>query len=167
MKLSTMVRQVIPVFFLIVLFSSCELFTTRTNTSATTSDLKLIDTIIDFTKVDTYPIFSDCENYAENDNQKACFESSIIEKLSAFFATQQLVVKEKVNDVANVDILIDQSGKARTVTVDSPEIIKEQMPSFDSIIRQSIDALPSMKPAVKRGIFVKSQYRLVVIVRTL
>ncbi|MCK0130033.1 hypothetical protein MWU59_00825 [Flavobacteriaceae bacterium F08102] len=131
------------------------------------SNFKLIDTIIDCTSVDVYPIFSDCENYAESDNQKDCFETSIIEKLSAFFAEHKLVVKKKVNDVANVDILIDQSGTASTVNVDSPDIIKEQIPAFDSIVRQSIDALPSMKPAVKRGIFVKSQYRLVVVVRTM
>ena len=161
-----MIRQTIGLFFIVVTLNSCQWFGSN-KTVSSSSDLKLIDTIIDFTKVDVYPIFSDCENYAENDNQKECFETSLIDKLTDSFSEHALTVKKKVNEKTSVDILIDQSGKAFTVAINSPEIIHEQLPTLDSIIRQSILDLPTMKPAVKRGIFVKSQYRLVVVVKTI
>jgi hypothetical protein len=127
----------------------------------------VLDTLIDFTKVDVYPIFSDCENFSENGNQKECFELTLTQKLSASLQENDLKVKERVNDTTLIDILIDNTGKASVVKINSPKSIINQLPKLDTVIRQSIADLPTIKPAVKRGIFVNSQYRMAVIVKTL
>lgn len=160
-----MLRRVFHFLFLLLFLTSCDYFSS--DTSTTKSNLQVLDTFIDFTKVDTYPIFSDCENYSENDNQKECFELTLTQKLSTSFQKNELKVKKAVNDTTLIDILIDDRGKASVVHIHSPISIAKQLPKLDSIIRQSIAELPSIKPAVKRGIFVKSQYRLAVIVKTI
>ncbi|HBK71482.1 MAG TPA: hypothetical protein DDZ39_07505 [Flavobacteriaceae bacterium] len=123
--------------------------------------------MIDFTKVDVYPIFSDCENYAEEGNQKECFEQTLLQKLSEQFNKNDLKVKKAVNDSTAIDLLIDNTGKASVVKINSPESILTNFPQLDSVVRKSVTLLPTMKPAVKRGIFVRSQYRLVVLVKTI
>ena len=150
---------------LIISIGSCDFLTP--GTSSTNNDLQVLDTVIDYTKVDVYPIFTDCENYAENDDQKKCFEASLTQKLSALLNKNKLKVKERVNDTAQIDLLIDNTGRARVVEITSGESINTNLPQLDSLIRESIAQLPTVKPAVKRGIFVKSQYRVSVIVKTL
>jgi len=82
-----MLRRIIYFLFLVLFLTSCDYFSSQT-TSNSNSNLQVLDTLIDFTKVDVYPIFSDCENYSESDNQKKCFELTLTEKLSAFTATK-------------------------------------------------------------------------------
>jgi len=158
-----MLRRVIS-FLLLLFFTSCELFSPQTNTS--NNNLQVLDSVIDYTRVDVYPIFSDCENYAETDNQKKCFETSLIEKLSTLLNENKFEVKQIVNDTTLIDVLIDNTGKAAVVKINSPTTLVRELPKLDSIIKSSIDKLPTMKPAVKRGIFVKSQYRLSIVVQT-
>jgi len=160
-----MIRQAVSFLFLVVFFTSCDYFSSTSTTS--NSNLQLSGTVIDYTKVDVYPIFSDCENYSEEGNQKECFEQTLTQKLSELFNEQDLKVKKAVNDSTAIDLLIDNTGRASVVKINSPKSIITNFPELDSVIRQSFTLLPTMKPAVKRGIFVKSQYRLVVLVKTI
>ncbi len=160
-----MLRRTFSFLFFIVLLTSCEYFSSSASLSK--GNLEISDTIIDFTKVDVYPIFSDCENYAENDNQKECFHTTITQKLGESLSKADIKVKKAVNDTAWIDILIDNTGRASLVNVNSTNAIDEQIPDFQKTLEQSIERLPTMKPAVKRGIFVKSQYRMAVEVKTI
>ncbi len=160
-----MLRQASAFFLLFIVFTSCELFSPSKSTSS--SSLQVSDTVIDYTSVDVYPIFSDCENYAESNNQKECFEISITEKLAEILSENELKVKNKVNDTTAIDILIDNTGKASLVAISSPKSIIKELPNLESIIKNGINQLPTMKPALKRGMMVKSQYRLVIVVETM
>lgn len=160
-----MLRQISALFLLFMLCTSCDYFSQNTTTSK--SNLQVLDTVIDYTSVDVYPIFSDCENYAETDSQKRCFETSITEKLAEILSKNELIVTNEVNDTTSIDILIDSTGKASLMTINSPASIVQELPNLESVIREGINQLPTMKPALKRGMFVKSQYRLVIIVETI
>jgi len=160
-----MIRRAISFLFLILFFTSCDYFSSTSTTSK--NNLQLTGTVIDYTKVDVYPIFPDCENYAEEGNQKECFEQTLTQKLTELFNENDLKVEKAVNDSTAIDLLIDNTGKASVVSINSPESILTNFPALDSVIRQSFTLLPTMKPAVKRGIFVNSQYRLVVLVKTI
>lgn len=163
--LITMFVRILALLFLGLSFTSCDYFSPSSAMSK--SNLQVLDTIIDFTSVDVYPIFSDCENYAEDNNQKQCFEETLTNLLSDSLLKTELKVKEEVNDTTLIDISIDNSGKISVVEINSPATIKKQLPNLDGIIRQSIAELPTIKPAVKRGIFVNSQYRLAIVIETI
>ena len=156
--------RLLTFFLFLFILTSCEFFSPQTSTSK--SNLQVLDTVIDYTSVDVYPIFSDCENYAESDDQKECFENSITEKLATLLSDIDLKVNKEVNDTTSIDILIDNTGKASLVNINSPKSILEELPNLESVVRKSINQLPTMKPALKRGMFVKSQYRLVIVVKT-
>jgi hypothetical protein len=147
------------------MLTSCDLFSPEP--SSVHSDLQVADSLIDFTKVDVYPVFADCENFSEDDNQRACFEKTLTQKLSTALRSNSFKVKKVVNCTTFIEILIDNKGKASLAQINLPEQIAVQLPALDSIIRQSIARLPHVKPAVKRGIFVRSQYKLAIIVRTI
>ncbi|MBJ2174845.1 hypothetical protein JBL43_11395 [Aureibaculum sp. A20] len=160
-----MLRRTISFLFLILLCTSCEYFWSSSSTSK--SNLEVANTIIDFTKVDTYPVFSDCENYAESDNQKDCFYKMLPQKLGESLSKEDIKVKKVVNDAAWIDILIDNTGRASLVDIISTTEIDEQIPDFRQIIEQSINRLPTMFPAKKQGILVRSQYRMAIEVKTI
>ena len=126
----------------------------------------MLDTIIDYSSVDVYPLFSDCQEIDNKQVQKSCFESALTELLSEKLQSLDYEVKENVNDSSYVDLLINRNGKTRVVAINSPSIITHNLPHLDSIIRLSVDELPLVKPALKRGIPVKSQYKLAVVVRS-
>ena len=160
-----MFKRIVSYFFVFLLLASCEYFSPTTTTS--NSNLQVLDTIVDYTKIDVYPIFYDCEDYSEDNNQKGCFEASLSKRLSEILHQNNLKVKEVVNDTTQIDLYIDKAGKAKVVDIRSPESISKYLPTIDSVIRQSVAKLPIMKPAIKMGILVKSQYSLSIIVRTI
>lgn len=136
------------------------------NTSNFKNNVQLLDTVIDYTSVDVYPLFSNCTETDEKHSQKECFDHALTEKLSKSLHKVKYKVKKNVNDSSLVKLLINNNGKAKVVSIESPQIIKENLPQLDSIIKASVNELPVIKPAVKRGIPVKSQYKLAVVVRT-
>ena len=161
-----MLRRTLSFLFFILLCTSCEYFSSSSSLSKSNLEIAA-NTFIDFTKVDTYPIFTDCENYAENDNQKECFQTTITQKLGESLSRADIKVKKAVNDTAWIDILIDNTGRASLVDIISTNTIDEQIPNFREILEQSIGRLPTMKPAVKQGILVRSQYRMAIEVKTI
>ena len=160
-----MIRRIVSYLFIFLLLASCEYFSPTTTTE--NSNLQALDTIVDYTKIDIYPIFYDCEDYSEDNNQKGCFEASLSKRLSEILHQNNLKVKEAVNDTTHINLFIDKAGKAQVVDITSPASISKYLPTLDSVIRQGVAKLPTMKPAVKRGILVKSQYSLSIIVRTI
>ncbi|MCB0459656.1 MAG: hypothetical protein R2821_05100 [Flavobacteriaceae bacterium] len=160
-----MFRRAIPLLFGCIFLVSCEYFSS-TNSASQNADQQL-DTIIDLAKVDVYPIFYDCEDYSEESDQKECFEASLSKRLSELLNKNDLKVKKVVNDTTYINLFIDNKGKASVVSINSPQNVKEQLPQLDSIIENSVDSLQKIKPAVKRGILVNSQYKLAIIIKTI
>lgn len=148
---------------LLLFFVSCDRSSSGT---ASVQNLKLLDTVIDYTSVDVYPLFSNCQELSDKSAQKQCFETAFTELLAEKLHRIDYEVKETVNDSSYVELLINKNGKTKVVAINSPAIIEENLPQLDSIIKQSVDELPIVVPASKHGIPVKSQYKLALVVRT-
>lgn len=159
-------RLFILSLFALLFCVACNTMDKKSETRTESSNFS-IASIIDYTTVDTYPVFNECENYAEDDDQKECFRQTISQKLSDLLGQYKVTVKKRVNGTTWVDILIDQRGQTKVVEINSPPNIREQIPQMDSIVNECVGALPPIKPAVKRGLFVKSQYRMGIIVKTI
>ncbi len=151
------------VVILAILIASCD---RSSSTTAAIQDLKLLDTVIDYNSVDVYPLFSDCQEIGDKEGQRNCFESALTELLAVKLQRYDYEVKAYVNDSSYVDLLINSNGKTKVVAINSPPVIRNNLPQLDSIIEQSVAELPIVKPALKRGIPVRSQYKLAVVVRS-
>jgi hypothetical protein len=59
-----------------------------------------------------------------------------------------------------VDLLITSKGKIVLEAMESSEEIKNQLPKLDSVLRISVNKIPNVYAAIKRGIPVTTKYRL-------
>ncbi|MBU2921963.1 hypothetical protein KO504_11475 [Winogradskyella psychrotolerans] len=116
-------------------------------------------------EVDTYPTFTDCEYMTSKEDSKMCFQNTLITSVNQFLEAQNLVVSNDVNDTITLKIKIDNLGLLEIESINiQPETIQE-IPEIDSLLRQSLQHVPKIFPAIKRGQQVTTAFELPVIVR--
>ena len=137
------------------IFSSCQFF------SSTKKDAQqqIIDTIVDFSKVDASPSFIECKDKIDTE-RLACFRATIHKKLSKNLATHQIKVKDSIDEIIKVYLSINSKGTISLKEVTFSKDIKAQIPNLDSLIQASVNELPKVSPAIKRSIPVSTQYEL-------
>ena len=145
--------RVISLFLLILVGTSCEYFNLNKK-----SHLQEVDTIIDFSSVDVYPTFEACKSYIDKTKKTNCFRNTIHKHISESLAKHKLEVKKPVNETIQVAVLITNKGKVSVQKITSSAILKKEIPTIDSLITLSLEDLPKLFPATKRGIPVTTQY---------
>ena len=125
-----------------------------------------MDTIVDYTTVDVYPMFANCESLIEKERQEYCFGDELIAQLG------ELIFLEKVNapsvsfDTVYVDLIVAKDNKIKISRIKSSETIKDIIPGLDSILMAGVNQLPTLtQAAIKRGIPVNSQFLLPILIR--
>lgn len=146
-----------------LLLVSCEEFQTR----KITSEEILIEETRDFNwhEVDQYPAFADCRSITEVEAAKACFGNKVAEYFYSRLKAKQPVVTEALDDTLYLYLRISEKG---IPTIDSTEIdslVLDQLPKIRSWLSQSVDSLPKIYPATKRGIPVKTSFRMPVVIK--
>lgn len=146
------------VFFIIstiVIFTSCDLlpFTKK-------KELPPLDTIVDFTSVDLSPSFTICDSLVDKEKKSDCFRKTIHQKIGEELQKHELVSKDSINETIFVDIIINSKGIIKFHHLKSNSIINEALPEFDSVLEKSVNSLPKIYPAIKRGIPVTTMYQL-------
>jgi hypothetical protein len=115
--------------------------------------------------VDEYPSFDSCEATSGKENKKVCFENTLRRILNQNLAKHKIIVSEDINDTIQLNITIDNQGELIIKDIISTKIIRTQIPELDSLLRQSLDSLPKIYPAIKRSQHVKTQFVLPVIIK--
>lgn len=138
-----------------IFLTSCDKlsFSKNKNTQA-------IDTIVDFTSVDTYPSFKVCDSLIDKTKKSACFRNTIHQKIGEELQKHILEIKDSIDETVFVDLIINSKGDIIFQDLQSSENIKKQLPELDSILQLSVDNLPVIYPAIKRGIPVVTKYQL-------
>jgi len=141
---------------------SCDFISPNKTTLRNTT---LADLEIDFSDVDVYPLFMDCNNCDTSDKQNLCFEMELIRRLQKLTSKNVLDASGQVNDTVMVDILVNTEGKISIVKIYKNDIIAKQIPELDSLLYKSIASLPAaVQPSLKRGIPVNSMFKLPILV---
>jgi len=107
---------------------------------------------IDWTDVDEYPLFSDCDETVSKMLQKNCFEEKLVFHLSADLQEFQLTSETEIEDVVFLDFRIENEGSITVVKIENKEIFGSQMQKFEDKVAESLKSLPRIEPALKRGI---------------
>ncbi|MDE3742634.1 hypothetical protein [Maribacter polysaccharolyticus] len=118
---------------------------------------------IDWNDVDNYPLFENCDESTSKASQKACFERELLGYFSATLREFEFVIDPGTDTTVYVDFLIDQEGRIGVVNIQKDRKIEQTMPEFDRIISQSLSNLPSLAPALKRGIPVRAKFRIPIV----
>jgi hypothetical protein len=143
-------------FLIIVIFcTSCDNFSYPKN-----KNLQVADTIVDFTLVDFSPSFKVCDSLIDKHQKSNCFRTTIHQKIGAELQKHQFIIRDSISEIVYVDLLINSKGKIVIEAMASSEEIRIQLPELDSVLRISVDKIPNVYAAIKRGIPVTTKYRL-------
>lgn len=157
-------RKFIGIVFLFNLFfTSCQLMDKKVPNEKELLEKQLKE--INWKEVDEYPSIADCEKIADKEQRKRCF-----------FDYMTSIIEQKLN----LDSLSTEFPKLDTIEVkvtvfpDSNIAFEPQFPKdsvaydtikIDSILHARLIDFPKVNPALKRGIPVKTQFILPVIIK--
>lgn len=139
-------------------FTSCNLFESKEEKTQKLVEQELHH--IDWSNVDYYPLFSDCDETASKAQQKTCFEEKLVFHLSVDLQEFQLISEAKIKDVVFLDFIVESDGSISIINIENQEIFGNQMEDFNARVVKSLNSLPRIEPALKRGIPVRAKFRI-------
>lgn len=152
-------------FFIIVSFfvlSSCD----NLNVKKTSSEAILNEELQTFNwdDVDVYPSFSVCDDLSSKTEQQACFQNTLVGGITDYLTKENLIVTQDINDTVLLSFRVDRLGKLTVLQVDLDSITEGEIPNIKRLINQSLDTLPEVYPAIKRGQQVTTEFNLPIII---
>lgn len=143
-------------FLLVIVFcTSCDKISFTKNT-----DKVVLDTVVDFSSVDTFPSFKVCDSLIDKSEKSNCFRNTIHLKIGDELQKNAFTIKDSIDEIIYVDLLINAKGVFILDSIQSSIKIKKELPHLDSLLKVSVQNLPQIFPANKRGIPVTTKYRL-------
>lgn len=114
-------------------------------------------------QVDQYPTFETCQadyNFEEN---KRCFESTLIAQVSKVLNLETIKPILTKNDTLNIKFLVDKNGVLSIPNIESQSFSEEHINALTAILTKSLEELPLLFPAIKRSQQVQSEFQLPII----
>ncbi|WP_162126529.1 hypothetical protein [Flavobacterium phycosphaerae] len=155
-------RRFSAILFLFLL-QSCQYFEKQVPSEQELLDKQMKE--INWQEVDEYPSVSDCEKLTDAVQRKQCFfdfmQATIEQKLAvdtlATLFPKLDTIEVKVTVLPNASLTFEPQFPKDSVAYDTIKI--------DSILRARLVDFPKVNPAIKRGIPVKTQFVLPVIIK--
>ncbi|MFK5983608.1 MAG: hypothetical protein QM499_11890 [Flavobacteriaceae bacterium] len=144
--------------------SSCQFFETEKISSETF--LEEEKKSINWKEVDQYPVFQNCENETELLSQKSCFETTLINHLHQSIQSENTIVSEDINETIIIDFIVNEKGILSVSNIKIDSVLRNQLPLLENKIVQGLDSLQPIAPAYKRGIPVKTTFKLPIVIKT-
>jgi len=156
-------RKIILILFLLpLLFTSCQYFDKQVPSKDELLQEQLKS--INWTKVDEYPSVSACDSLQDQTQKQQCFFEFITrliqEKLNADTPAVLYPQLDTIN--VKVTVLPDATLQFEPQLSDSTSY---NMAKIDSILKARLVDFPNVSPAIKRGIPVRTQFILPVILK--
>ena len=98
-------------------------------------------------------------------NKKQCFETTLANHISTQLAKQTFVVTQDINDTIVLELLITEKGQLQIKQFTADSLTLAELPNIKQVIETSLDSLPPIYAAIKRGQQVKSQFKLPIILQ--
>lgn len=151
------------VLFSVVLLSSCQLFEKKVpdENQLLQEELKKID----WTQVDQYPTVSDCESLSDKEAQKQCFFDYVIQTIQERIGVDTIQIMYPEVDTISVKVTVNPDASLQFETQIPTDSITYDIKIIDSILQNRLADFPQVEPAIKRGIKVKSQFVLPVVIK--
>lgn len=149
---------------MLLLLQSCQYFEKKVPNEQELLDKQMKE--INWNEVDEYPSVADCEKLTDANQRKQCFfefltatiqQKLAIDTLSTMFPKLD-TIEVKVTVLPNSTMEFEPQFPKDSVAYDTIKI--------DSILRVRLVDFPKVNPAIKRGIPVKTQFVLPVIIKS-
>ena len=148
------------VFLMLV---SCEYF----NAKKTSSEAILKEELKTFNwnDVDEYPSFSICDSSTSKQERKQCFENTLTTYITTYLQKDTIVVTQDINDTVHLHLQVSNKGLLSLVDIQVDSLTLHEIPNIKELLAQSLDSLPKIFPALKRGQQVKTEFKLPIIIQ--
>ena len=120
---------------------------------------------INWNEVDAYPTVSSCEAITDKEAQKQCFFDFLIQHIQQRISIDTLHILYPEVDTISVKVTIQPDASIVFETQKPTEAVSYDIEVIDSILQNRLSDFPKIEPAIKRGIKVKSQFVLPVIIK--
>ncbi len=149
-------------FLLVILLSSCQYFDKKIPVEKDLLNKEI--NAINWSQVDEFPSITSCDSLTNKAAQQDCFIQNLSQIIQQKLDTTKTAIVHPKQDTIQVKItvLADASMEFETQINDSIHYNKAKI---DSILKARLVDFPSIKPGIKRGIPVKTQFILPVILR--
>jgi len=155
-------KKTLLLIFLVVL-ASCNNFETKKISSKQVLDQETKS--LNWKEVDEYPAFENCKEITELAAAKKCFETTVANSIYAYLEKQQPIVTEAIDDTLVLYLEISKNGKPTIDSVSVDTTVTNQLPNIKLWLTQSVDSLPKIYPASKRGIPVSSIFKMPILIK--
>jgi hypothetical protein len=156
-------RKIFLILFTIPLvFSSCQYFEKQVPSKEELLQEQLKS--INWSKVDEYPSSAECDSVTDKSQKQQCFFDFLTRLIQEKLNGDTLAVLYPQLDTINVKVTILPDS-----TLEFEPQIKDSLSyntsKIDSIIKARLVDFPKINPAIKRGVPVKTQFTLPVILK--
>lgn len=139
----------------VVFLSSCDYFSFERK-----KNVQELDTIVDRSSVDVFPSFVVCDSLIDKEKKANCFRETIHREISTQLSQEQIKVKKPVDEVVNVVITVHADHQLSLKSFEASDSLLLIIPDLKTRVEASIQQLPKVYAAIKRGIPVTSEYKL-------
>ena len=120
---------------------------------------------INWKEVDEYPSVTDCENLTNAALRKQCFFDFLQATITQKLALDSLVSKTSKLDTIEVKVTVQPDASLLFEPQFPKDSVTYDVIKIDSILHARLINFPKVKPAIKRGIPVRTQFVLPVIIK--
>lgn len=150
-------------YILLLVFSSCQYFEKQVPSEKELLQKELKS--INWKEVDEYPSLVDCESVTDKKQQQQCFFERLTQLIQEKLSVDTLAALYPELDTIEVKVTVFPNATLQF----EPQFLKDSVAydtiKIDSILRARLVGFPKVNPAIKRGIPVKTQFILPVILK--
>ncbi|MDG1728306.1 MAG: hypothetical protein P8K68_05665 [Algibacter sp.] len=150
------------VFIFILSLTSCEYF----NVKKTSSEAILKEELQTFNwnDVDEYPSFSECDSSHTKGARTLCFQETITTHITNYLQKERFVVTQDIDDTIVLQFQVSKSGNLLLLQAEIDSLTTQEIPNIKRLLNNSLDALPKIYPAIKRGQQVTTEFKLPIVI---
>ncbi|KAA5827960.1 hypothetical protein FPF71_03720 [Algibacter amylolyticus] len=150
------------VLIVILSLTSCEYF----NVKKTSSEAILKEELETFNwkDVDEYPSFSVCDSSSSKAERTLCFQTTITQHITNYLQEERIVVTQDINDTLILNFQVSNTGNLSLLEAKIDSLTYNEIPNIKELLNQSLDVLPKIFPAIKRGQQVTTEFKLPIVI---
>jgi hypothetical protein len=156
-------KFIVFLFLSNLFFTSCQLFDKKVPNEKELLDKQLKE--INWKEVDELPSVSDCEKISDENVRKQCFFDFLTATIEQKLAIDTLRTLYPQLDTIEVKVTVFPNSKITFEPQFPKDSVAYDTIRIDSILRARLIDFPKISPAIKRGIPVKTQFILPVIIK--
>ena len=149
-------------FFLIFLLQSCQFFDKKVPDENVLLEQELKK--INWKQVDEFPSFTTCDSLSDTYSKQSCFYETLSYQLHSKLKDDSIAKLFPQLDTIQVKVIISSNSDVNFEAIISDSIAYNKI-QLDSIFQLRLTDFPKINPAIKRGIPVKSQFQLPVVLQ--